>query len=46
MPVRWSIFAESDRSRIVNEVHSQADRFNDLLPKFQSKSLTCLSNNA
>jgi len=28
-------FAESDRSRLVNEVHSQADRFNDLLPKFQ-----------
>jgi membrane protease subunit HflK len=28
-------FAESDRSRLVNEVSSQADRFNDLLPKFQ-----------
>jgi modulator of FtsH protease HflK len=27
--------AESDRSRLVNEVRSQADRFNDLLPKFQ-----------
>jgi len=28
-------FAESDRSRLVNEVRSQADRFNDLLPKFR-----------
>ncbi len=28
-------FAESDRSRLVNEVNSQADRFNDLLPKFE-----------
>jgi membrane protease subunit HflK len=28
-------FAESDRSRLVNEVRSQADRFNDLLPKFK-----------
>lgn len=28
-------FAESDRSRAVNDVRSQADRFNDLLPKFQ-----------
>jgi membrane protease subunit HflK len=28
-------FAESDRSRLVNEVSSQADRFNDLLPKFR-----------
>jgi modulator of FtsH protease HflK len=27
--------AESDRSRLVNEVRSQADRFNDLLPKFR-----------
>jgi membrane protease subunit HflK len=27
--------AESDRSRLVNDVRSQADRFNDLLPKFQ-----------
>jgi len=27
--------AESDRSRLVNEVRSQADRFNDLLPKFE-----------
>jgi len=26
--------AESDRSRLVNEIRSQADRFNDLLPKF------------
>jgi membrane protease subunit HflK len=28
-------FAESDRSRLVNEVRSQANRFNDLLPKFR-----------
>jgi membrane protease subunit HflK len=28
-------FAESDRSRLVNDVRSQADRFNDLLPKFK-----------
>lgn len=28
-------FAESDRSRLVSEVRSQADRFNDLLPKFK-----------
>ena len=28
--------AESERSRLVNEVSSQADRFNDLLPKFQA----------
>ena len=28
-------FAESDRSRLVNDVRSQADRFDDLLPKFQ-----------
>jgi membrane protease subunit HflK len=28
-------FAESDRSRLVNDVRSQADRFNDLLPKFR-----------
>jgi membrane protease subunit HflK len=27
--------AESDRSRLVNDVRSQADRFNDLLPKFR-----------
>jgi hypothetical protein len=27
--------AESDRSRLVNEVRSQADRFNELLPKFR-----------
>ncbi|HLH56398.1 MAG TPA: protease modulator HflK [Verrucomicrobiae bacterium] len=27
--------AESDRSRLVSEVRSQADRFNDLLPKFK-----------
>jgi modulator of FtsH protease HflK len=28
-------FAESDRSRLVNEVRSQADRFTELLPKFE-----------
>jgi len=28
-------FAESDRSRLVNETKSQSERFNDLLPKFQ-----------
>ena len=28
-------FAESDRSRLVNETRSQAERFNDLLPKFR-----------
>jgi membrane protease subunit HflK len=28
-------FAESDRSRLVNEVRSQAERFNELLPKFR-----------
>ena len=28
-------FAESDRSRLVSEVRSQADRFNDILPKFK-----------
>ena len=27
--------AESDRSRLVNETKSQAERFNDLLPKFR-----------
>jgi membrane protease subunit HflK len=27
--------AESDRSRLVNDVRSQAERFNDLLPKFR-----------
>lgn len=30
--------AESDRSRLVNETRSQAERFNDLLPKFQQNS--------
>ena len=28
-------FAESDRSRLVNETKSQSERFNDLLPKFR-----------
>lgn len=28
-------FAESDRSRLVNDTRSQAERFNDLLPKFR-----------
>lgn len=28
-------FAESDRSRLVNDTKSQAERFNDLLPKFR-----------
>lgn len=28
--------AEAERSRLVNDVRSQADRFNDLLPKFRA----------
>jgi modulator of FtsH protease HflK len=28
--------AESDRARLVNDVKSQADRFNDVLPKYRS----------
>lgn len=28
--------AESDRSRLVNDVSSQADRFNDILPKYRA----------
>ena len=28
--------AESDRARRVNDVHSQADRFNDILPKYRA----------
>lgn len=28
--------AESDRARLVNDVNSQADRFNDILPKYRA----------